>query len=69
MGPARLPAPVIARLNREVNALANSPEVADRLAGDTVEPKALSPEATARYVADEITRWRTVARRAGVRLD
>jgi tripartite-type tricarboxylate transporter receptor subunit TctC len=69
MGPARLPATVIARLNREVNALANSPEVADRLASDTVEPKALSPEATAKFVADEITRWKAVAKRAGVRLD
>jgi tripartite-type tricarboxylate transporter receptor subunit TctC len=69
MGPARMPATVIARLNREVNALANSPEVADRLASDTVEPKALSAEATAKYVADEITRWKAVAQRAGVRLD
>ncbi|MDB5863916.1 MAG: transporter substrate-binding protein [Betaproteobacteria bacterium] len=69
MGPARLPATLVARLNREVNALANSPEVADRLANDTVEPKALSPEATAKHVADEITRWKAVAQRAGVRLD
>jgi tripartite-type tricarboxylate transporter receptor subunit TctC len=69
MGPARLPATLVARLNREVNALANSPEVADRLANDTVEPKALSPEATAKHVADEITRWKAVAQRGGVRLD
>ena len=45
---------LVARLNREVNALVNTPEVADRLANDTVEPKALSPEATAEHVADEI---------------
>ena len=69
MGPARLPATVIAKLNREVNALVKSPEVADRLANDTVEPKALSPEATAKHVADEITRWKSVAQRAGIRLD
>ncbi len=69
MGPARMPPTLVARLNREVNALANSPEVADRLASDTVEPKALSPEATAKHVADEITRWKTVAQRAGIRLD
>jgi tripartite-type tricarboxylate transporter receptor subunit TctC len=69
MGPARLPATLVARLNREVNALANSPEVADRLANDTVEPKALTPEATAKHVADEIRRWKAVAQRAGVRVD
>jgi len=69
MGPARLPATLVARLNREVNALVKTPEVADRLANDTVEPKDFSPEATARHVADEITRWKTVAQRAGVRLD
>ena len=69
MGPARLSAPLIARWNREVNALVKTPEVADRLANDTVEPKDFSPEATARHVADEIARWKTVAQRAGVRLD
>ena len=69
MGPARMPATLVARLNKEVNALANSPEVAERLANDTVEPKALSPEATAKHVADEITRWKAVAQRGGVRLD
>src|SRR5436190_4650448 len=69
MGPARLPATVVARLNTEVNALVKTPEVADRLANDTVEPRALSPEATAKHVADEIMRWKRVAQRAGVRLD
>ena len=69
IGPARLPAALVARWNTEVNALANSPEVADRLASDTVEPKALSPQATAKHVADEIARWKAVAQRAGVRLD
>src|SRR5262245_28344798 len=69
MGPARMPATLVARLNTEVNALVKTPEVTDRLASDTVEPRALSSEATARHVADEITRWKTVAQRAGVRLD
>ena len=69
MGPARMPATLVARLNSEVNALVKTPEITDRLANDTVEPKALSPEATAKHVADEIARWKTVAQRAGVRLD
>ena len=69
MGPARMPAALVARLNTEVNALVKTPEIADRLANDTVEPRAHSPEATAKHVADEITRWNAVAQRAGVRLD
>jgi len=69
MGPARMPATLVARWNREVNELVKTPEVGDRLANDTVEPRALSPEATAKHVADEITRWKAVAQRAGVRLD
>jgi tripartite-type tricarboxylate transporter receptor subunit TctC len=69
MGPARMPAALVARWNTEVNALVNTPEIADRLANDTVEPRALSPEATAKHVTDEITRWKGVAQRAGVRLD
>jgi tripartite-type tricarboxylate transporter receptor subunit TctC len=69
MGPPRMPAPLVARLNAEVNALVKTPKITDRLASDTVEPRALSPEATAKHVADEIARWRAVAQRAGVRLD
>ena len=69
MAPPRLPAPLVARLNTEVNALVKSPDVADRLANDAVEPRAVSPEATAKHVANEIARWRTVAQRAGVRLE
>jgi tripartite-type tricarboxylate transporter receptor subunit TctC len=69
MGPARLPAALTTRLNAEVNAVVKSPEITDRLAGDAVEPRAITPEATARHVAAEITRWKTVAQRAGVRLD
>src|SRR6185436_10018529 len=69
MGPARLPAALTTRLNAEVNAVVKSPEITDRLAGDAVEPKEVTPEFTARHVAAEITRWKTVAQRAGVRLD
>jgi tripartite-type tricarboxylate transporter receptor subunit TctC len=69
MGPARMPPTLVARLNSEVNALVKIPEVTDRLANDTVEPRALTPEATAKHVADEIARWKAVAQRAGVRLD
>jgi tripartite-type tricarboxylate transporter receptor subunit TctC len=69
MGPARLPASLVAKLNSEVNALVKSPEIADRLANDAVEPKAYTPEATAKHVADEIARWKSVAQRAGIRLD
>jgi hypothetical protein len=39
------------------------------IANDTVEPRALSPEATAKHVAGEITRWKAAAQRTGVRLD
>jgi tripartite-type tricarboxylate transporter receptor subunit TctC len=69
MGPARMPSALVARLNTEVNAVVNSAEVTDRLAGDAVEPRMISPEETARHVAAEITRLRTVAQRAGVRID
>ena len=69
MGPARLPGALLARLNADVNAVVKSPEITDRLANDAVEPRNITPEATARHVAAEITRWRTVAQRAGVRLE
>ena len=69
MGSARMPAALVARLNTEVNAVVQAPDMAERLASDAVEPRAVTPEVTAKHVAAEISKWKTVAQRAGIKLE
>ena len=55
--PSRTPAPVIARLNKEINAAVNNPEVAKKLRELNVQAQASTPEQTAKLLQSEIRRW------------
>ncbi|KGH29154.1 MULTISPECIES: tripartite tricarboxylate transporter substrate binding protein [Comamonas] len=55
--PSRTPAPVIARLNKEINAAVNNPEVAKKLRELNVQAQASTPEQTAKLLQSEIKRW------------
>ena len=58
--PAGTPAPVVERLNREINAIAASPELAV-LGPDGTLPTAMSPSAFAARVKDELAKWKQLA--------
>ena len=64
--PARTPAPVIARLNREVNTALADPEVVKKLRELHVSPGAGTPEQARELLTSEITRWGDVMTRAGI---
>nr|WP_309964719.1 tripartite tricarboxylate transporter substrate binding protein [Variovorax guangxiensis] len=64
--PARTPAPVVARLNREVNAALADAEVVKKLRALYVTPGASSPEQARELLANETTRWGEVITRAGI---
>ncbi|WKL18438.1 tripartite tricarboxylate transporter substrate binding protein [Comamonas testosteroni] len=55
--PSKTPAPVIARLNKEINAAINNPEVAKKLRELNVQAQASTPEQTAKLLQSEIKRW------------
>ncbi|WP_407714921.1 Bug family tripartite tricarboxylate transporter substrate binding protein [Comamonas testosteroni] len=55
--PSKTPAPVIARLNKEINAAVNNPEVAKKLRELNVQAQASTPEQTAKLLQSEIKRW------------
>jgi tripartite-type tricarboxylate transporter receptor subunit TctC len=67
-GPAGMPPEVVNRLNSEINTILLERDVQDKLAliGFQVWPPA-SPEAFARYVADQLTHWTTLIHQAGIR--
>ena len=55
--PSKTPASVIARLNQEINAAVNNPEVAKKLRELNVQAQASTPEQTAKLLQSEIKRW------------
>jgi len=64
--PAKTPKAVIARLNKEVVAALNAPDVKKKLYDLNVEARASSPEQAAELLASEIKRWGEVITRAGI---
>jgi tripartite-type tricarboxylate transporter receptor subunit TctC len=63
-GPAKLPADLVGRLNRELNELFDSPEVRGKLARDAIETEAMSAEQFTGFVANEIRKWGPLAKAA-----
>jgi tripartite-type tricarboxylate transporter receptor subunit TctC len=59
--PAGTPAPFVQRLNREINEIAKSPELAELLQSDGAVPLALTPEESARLVRDSYNSWKRIA--------
>ncbi len=64
--PAKTPKSVIARLNKEVAAAVNSPDVKAKLANLNVEARSSSPEQAAELLASETKRWGEVIVRAKI---
>ena len=69
LAPAQTPAEVLSRMNREVNAVLQLPEVATRFAELGITNRPLMPEEVAAFVAAETQRWGEVARRANIRAE
>ena len=59
--PAGTPAPLIERLNREINEIATSPELAPILEPDGTVPTALTPAVFAGRVKSELAQWKQIA--------
>lgn len=64
--PAKTPKDVIARLNREIAAAVNSPDVKKKLQDLNVEARSSSPEQAAALLASETKRWGEVITRAKI---
>ncbi|MGQ0522182.1 MAG: tripartite tricarboxylate transporter substrate binding protein [Betaproteobacteria bacterium] len=69
VGPARIPADIVRRLNSEIVAVLKSPEVRDRLASQGVDASPSTPEEFGRLMVTDLERWAKVVQRAGIRLE
>ncbi len=68
VAPAATAPAIIARLNREVAAVLDNPEVRTALAQHGVEPEPGSPEALGARIRDDVKKWRDVIASAGIRV-
>jgi tripartite-type tricarboxylate transporter receptor subunit TctC len=67
--PARTPAPIIARLHKEITAIVRSPEVSERLAREGAEPVTSTPQEFAAHIRAERRKWATLIQRTGVKVN
>ena len=68
LAPAGTPAPIIAKLNREIVRVLQDPEVRERISNLGAEIVGGGPEQLARYIKAEIARWRKTIK-PGLRAD
>jgi tripartite-type tricarboxylate transporter receptor subunit TctC len=67
VAPAATPAAIVARLNREVTAVLEDPEVRAAFAKQGVEPEPGPPEALGARIRAELAKWREVIGSTGIR--
>jgi tripartite-type tricarboxylate transporter receptor subunit TctC len=69
IGPKGLPKPVVDRLNADMNRLLKSKDAEERLKTEGVSPVGGTPEQLQEEVRRELTQWRGVVERAGVKVN
>jgi tripartite-type tricarboxylate transporter receptor subunit TctC len=69
MAPAGTPADVVNRLNREIAAVVNLPEVKERLISYAATPEQQTPEEFAQILKAEVAKWAKIVDATGVKLE
>jgi tripartite-type tricarboxylate transporter receptor subunit TctC len=66
VGPAGIPRDIVQRLNAQITAAINAPDVRARLTASGVDPQPTTPDELGRLMVSEVRRWAGVIKRAGV---
>lgn len=69
MAPAKTPADIVERLNREINAAFTDATMTARFAAISGEPIAGSPAEFGRLISDETEKWSRVVKFAGIKVE
>ena len=69
LAPAGIPAPIVKKLNTEINSIMQLPETAKRFASEGADPVSGSPEDFSKLIAREMTKWAQVAKTANIKAD
>lgn len=66
-GPAGMPAPIVNRLNTDLNKILRTDEMRKRLAADGAQPGGGTPAELAAYIRRDYEKWGTVIRTVGIK--
>jgi tripartite-type tricarboxylate transporter receptor subunit TctC len=69
LGPARIPKPIVARLNGELVRMLQDPAMHKMLSQEGADPLTSTPEEFARTIVEDIAKWAKVVKAAGVKLE
>jgi tripartite-type tricarboxylate transporter receptor subunit TctC len=69
VGPAKMPADVVKRLNDEINKAIATPELKQRLAGEALDPMPMTPAEFGKYMEADIQRWARLAKERNIQLE
>ena len=69
VGPAGMAPDIVRRLNETQVAVLKSPDLAEKLSGEAVEPWPMTPEQFGQYIRSEIARWTALATARKIQLD
>jgi tripartite-type tricarboxylate transporter receptor subunit TctC len=69
LSPAGLPAPIVTKLNSEINAILREPEMAKRLSAEAAEPLIDTPAAFGTRIVNDIALWSRVAKQTGIKAE
>ena len=67
--PSKVPAPIVQKLNADINGIIGAQEFQPRLRELGATLMGGSPEAAAKYFAAETEKWNKVIKTAGIRAD
>ena len=69
LAPAGTPQPIVDRLNKEIVAILNTPDIKERLASMGATVVADKPDEFARFMSAEINKWAPIVKRAQISLE
>ena len=69
LAPAGVPAPIVAKLNSDINTILREPEMAKRLTAEAAEPVIATPDAFGKLIASDIAKWGQIAKQAGIKAE
>jgi tripartite-type tricarboxylate transporter receptor subunit TctC len=69
LAPAKVPAPIISRLNAEFVKILAMPQVQEKLLSEGGDITPSTPAEFAAFLKSEVQKWGTVLRKAGITLE
>jgi tripartite-type tricarboxylate transporter receptor subunit TctC len=69
VGPAKMPADIVTQLNTTLASVLKAGDLAEKLAGEAVEPMPMTPDEFAAFVRNDIARWSKLAKDRNIKLE